>query len=69
MKSEEFNSYGYNKILQMNSSLFPLHSSFFTLPSSLFTYLALVQKKYKNFVSSIKSSTFASEFKATLVLH
>ena len=49
----------------MNSSLFTLH-----LPhSSLFTYLALVQKKYKNFVSSIKSSTFASEFKATLVLH
>ena len=46
-----------------------MNSSFFTLPSSLFTYLALVQKKYKNFVSSIKSSTFASEFKATLVLH
>ena len=59
----------------MNSSLFTLHSSLtslFTLHlyhSSLFTYLALVQKKYKNFVSSIKSSTFASEFKATLVLH
>ena len=49
----------------MNSSLFTLHSSL----TSLFTYLALVQKKYKNFVSSIKSSTFASEFKATLVLH
>ena len=47
------------------TSLFPLHSSL----TSLFTYLALVQKKYKNFVSSIKSSTFASEFKATLVLH
>ena len=59
----------------MNSSLFPLHSSLtslFPLHSSLislFTYLALVQKKYNNFVSSIKSSTFASEFKATLVLH
>ena len=59
----------------MNSSLFTLHpslTSLFTLHSSLtspFTYLALVQKKYKIFVSSIKSSTFASEFKATLVLH
>ncbi len=59
----------------MNSSLFPLHSSLTSLfplhssLTSLFTYLALVQKKYKNFVSSIKSSTFASEFKATLVLH
>ena len=59
----------------MNSSLFPLHSSLTSLVplhsslTSLFTYLALVQKKYKNFVSSIKSSTFASEFKATLVLH
>ena len=59
----------------MNSSLFTLHSSLTSLfplhssLTSLFTYLALVQKKYKNFVSSIKSSTFASEFKATLVLH
>ena len=59
----------------MNSSLFPLHSSLTSLfplhssLTSLFIYLALVQKKYKNFVSSIKSSTFASEFKATLVLH
>ena len=59
----------------MNSSHFPLHSSLTSLfplhssLTSLFTYLALVQKKYKNFVSSIKSSTFASEFKATLVLH
>ena len=59
----------------MNSSLFPLHSSLTSLfplhssLTSLFTYLTLVQKKYKNFVSSIKSSTFASEFKATLVLH
>ena len=59
----------------MNSSFFPLHSSLTSLfplhssLTSLFTYLALVQKKYKNFVSSIKSSTFASEFKATLVLH
>ena len=59
----------------MNSSLFPLHSSLTSLfplhssLTSLFTYLALVQKKYKNFVSSIKSSTFASEFKSTLVLH
>ena len=59
----------------MNSSLFTLHSSLTSLfplhssLTSLFTYLAHVQKKYKNFVSSIKSSTFASEFKATLVLH
>ena len=58
-----------SSLFTLPSSLFLLHSSFFTLPSSLFTYLALVQKKYKNFVSSIKSSTFASEFKATLVLH